>query len=632
MHRPRRAPRAPAEPPPQRRPQRPTSLASTRREWSPPRSSGHVAAGSCGRHSKRVARSHGPGARRPERRVARAVGAERAPGHPRRRDRLAARHHGVRRAHPPRGRHARGGRRARGEARRATCATAWASTWATAATCSRSPAANGHEAARAKRRGRLLPALLGGLLIAAVVAAVLSLSGGEDEPPPRRTAQLGPTATLEPLPGMPRADATARLVRRGGRDRLELRVTGLPRPRGAYAVWLYSSVTRAKQVGRFPTGDIELDAPLPRDADTLQRRGHLARARRRQREPQRGEPPPRAARPPEAVKRGEILIVVLAAVAVGVVALLSAGGGDDGKEPAKAGAGSVRVSFAYSPEKERLLKPLIERFNEEGNQSGGKPVFVEGESVASGEAETQDRQRQAEARGVVAGLVAVGQAAELRRRPAAGAEGEPVDRAHAAGDRDVGAVREGAGLPEEADRVRAGARAGSREARLRRLRPAPVRRLQAGAHQPRLLHLGAVGGGGRVLRGHRPARGPDREAGDLVEGPRLRAGHRALDRPLRRHHAVHRRPDAQAGPGLRLGGGDGGGDAAGLQPQPRRASRRWWRCIRPRAPSTPTTPTSPSTRPGSGPSSATRRRCSSAGCPSSSRPSAPGPRASAPRA
>ena len=44
-------------------------------------------------------------------------------------------------------------------------------------------------------------------------------------------------------------------------------MAGLPRPRGEYAVWLYSSVTRARQLGRFPTGDIELNAPLPPDAD-----------------------------------------------------------------------------------------------------------------------------------------------------------------------------------------------------------------------------------------------------------------------------------------------------------------------------------------------------------------------------
>ena len=47
-------------------------------------------------------------------------------------------------------------------------------------------------------------------------------------------------------------------------------------------------------------------------------------------------------------------------------------------------------------------------------------------------------------------------------------------------------------------------------------------------------------------------------------------GHRALDRPLRRHHAVHRGRCARR-TRLRLGGGDGG-HAAGLQPQPRLAA------------------------------------------------------------
>lgn len=128
------------------------------------------------------------------------------------------------------------------------------------------PAGNGYEMGASKRRSRLVPALLGGLLIAAVVAVVLALAGGGDDPQPRRTAQLGPEARLEPLPGMPPARATARLVRREGRNRLELRVNGLPRPRGSYAVWLYSGVTQAKQLGRFPSGDIDLDAPLPSDA------------------------------------------------------------------------------------------------------------------------------------------------------------------------------------------------------------------------------------------------------------------------------------------------------------------------------------------------------------------------------
>lgn len=121
--------------------------------------------------------------------------------------------------------------------------------------------------AKRKRRGRLIPALIGGAAIAVVAAVILALTGGSDEPQPRRTLQLGPEAQLEPLPGMPRADATARLVQRAGRDRLQLKVKGLPKPRGAYGVWLYSAVTNARQIGKFPTGTIDLDAPLPADAD-----------------------------------------------------------------------------------------------------------------------------------------------------------------------------------------------------------------------------------------------------------------------------------------------------------------------------------------------------------------------------
>jgi Ca-activated chloride channel homolog len=92
------------------------------------------------------------------------------------------------------------------------------------------------------------------------------------------------------------------------------------------------------------------------------------------------------------MKRSQLLIAILAAVAVAVVAVVFAGGGDDGgssnggEEPA-APEGAVRVHFAYSPEKERLLKPLIREFNSQRERVGGKAVFVEGEVVSSGEAE-----------------------------------------------------------------------------------------------------------------------------------------------------------------------------------------------------------------------------------------------------
>src|SRR5205823_11807686 len=55
---------------------------------------------------------------------------------------------------------------------------------------------------------------------------------------------------------------------------------------------------------------------------------------------------------------------------------------------------AVRVSFVYSPEKQKLIQPLIEKFNAEHHSSGGKPVFVEGQVVSSGDAETKIAKRQ----------------------------------------------------------------------------------------------------------------------------------------------------------------------------------------------------------------------------------------------
>ena len=98
------------------------------------------------------------------------------------------------------------------------------------------------------------------------------------------------------------------------------------------------------------------------------------------------------------MKRGQLAIVAVAVVAVVAVALLASGGGGDkggkssdsgGSKGSKAPAGALKVSFAYSPEKEKLLVPLIKRFNERGEEAAGKKVFVEGDVVASGEAESK---------------------------------------------------------------------------------------------------------------------------------------------------------------------------------------------------------------------------------------------------
>jgi Ca-activated chloride channel homolog len=93
------------------------------------------------------------------------------------------------------------------------------------------------------------------------------------------------------------------------------------------------------------------------------------------------------------MKRGQLVIAAVAAVAVVVVAIVSAGGGggdkSGGSSSGSAPAGAVRVTFAYSPEKEKLLTPLIRRFNDQREQVDGKTVFVEGQVVASGDAQTK---------------------------------------------------------------------------------------------------------------------------------------------------------------------------------------------------------------------------------------------------
>ncbi len=97
------------------------------------------------------------------------------------------------------------------------------------------------------------------------------------------------------------------------------------------------------------------------------------------------------------MKRGQLLIVIVAAIAVGAVALVSAGGGGDDESGGntdaeqRAPANAVRLPFAYSPEKEKLLVPLIREFNREDGEA-----FVEGEVVSSGDAERRIAEGQLE--------------------------------------------------------------------------------------------------------------------------------------------------------------------------------------------------------------------------------------------
>jgi Ca-activated chloride channel family protein len=89
---------------------------------------------------------------------------------------------------------------------------------------------------------------------------------------------------------------------------------------------------------------------------------------------------------------GRALIIVLAVAAVAVAFATSRddGGGDSAANggAGKAPAGALHVSLLYSPEKEKLLLPLIERFNASGARAGGKRVFVDAKNVSSGEVES----------------------------------------------------------------------------------------------------------------------------------------------------------------------------------------------------------------------------------------------------
>ncbi|HWH94183.1 MAG TPA: VWA domain-containing protein [Baekduia sp.] len=100
------------------------------------------------------------------------------------------------------------------------------------------------------------------------------------------------------------------------------------------------------------------------------------------------------------MKRGQVLILAFAVAAVALMAVVAGGRGgkdDDGggrdaasttaTAVAQAPSGAVVVTFAYSPEKDALLRPLIARFNASGAQVDGRPVFVRGTSVASGDSE-----------------------------------------------------------------------------------------------------------------------------------------------------------------------------------------------------------------------------------------------------
>jgi Ca-activated chloride channel family protein len=96
------------------------------------------------------------------------------------------------------------------------------------------------------------------------------------------------------------------------------------------------------------------------------------------------------------MKKSQLALIAVAVAAVALIAVFSGankkdtgsgGGGGSGGAPQTAPAGAIKVTFAYSPEKEDLLKPLIASFNASGPEAGGKRIFVAGENVSSGDAQ-----------------------------------------------------------------------------------------------------------------------------------------------------------------------------------------------------------------------------------------------------
>jgi Ca-activated chloride channel family protein len=93
--------------------------------------------------------------------------------------------------------------------------------------------------------------------------------------------------------------------------------------------------------------------------------------------------------------RGRLIIIVLALAAVAISYAASGRGGSDGKAERDSAArtpgpaNALRITLAYSPEKEDLLAPLIKRFNDERHLSDGRPVVVDAAVRNSGDVEAE---------------------------------------------------------------------------------------------------------------------------------------------------------------------------------------------------------------------------------------------------
>jgi Ca-activated chloride channel family protein len=95
------------------------------------------------------------------------------------------------------------------------------------------------------------------------------------------------------------------------------------------------------------------------------------------------------------LRGARLVLIALAAAAVAAAAIGSFRGDDDHRSTATVGtassskpsAGAVRLLFAFSPEKEDILRVLLPQFNAARVTVQGRPVFVDGLIRTSGETE-----------------------------------------------------------------------------------------------------------------------------------------------------------------------------------------------------------------------------------------------------
>jgi len=98
------------------------------------------------------------------------------------------------------------------------------------------------------------------------------------------------------------------------------------------------------------------------------------------------------------MNKSQVALLAVAVAAVALIAVIGSGGRDDGGAsglngsttvPQTVPAGAITVSFAYSPEKEKLLVPLVDKFNADSHEVDGRRIFVRARNVSSGDAQTK---------------------------------------------------------------------------------------------------------------------------------------------------------------------------------------------------------------------------------------------------